>query len=75
RTVGPFTLWSLDYLSMHGPLGEFLGNGVGFLAKDWDTNGAASLFAEKIYRNSFGSGSVFMTEETKFTIYHTPDAP
>ena len=74
RVAGTFNLWSLDYLSMHGILGESLGNGVGFLAKDWDTNGAASLFAEKIYRNSF-AGSVFLTEETKFTIYHTPDAP
>jgi hypothetical protein len=74
RVAGTFELWSLDYLSMHAALGESLGIGIGFLAKDWDTNGAASLFAEKIYRNSFG-GPNFLTEETRFTIYHTPDAP
>ncbi|HEY2796422.1 MAG TPA: hypothetical protein VGK26_00910 [Thermoanaerobaculia bacterium] len=75
RVVGTFSLWSLDYLSMHGPLGEFLGNGVGYVTQNWDVGGGASLYGEKIYRNSFSSGSVFLTEETKFTIYHTPDAP
>jgi hypothetical protein len=74
RTLGTFNLWSLDYLSMHGPMGEFLGQGVGYATQNWDAGGGAGLYAEKIYNNAVGSGAVFITEETKFTIYHTPDA-
>ena len=64
--------WSVDFKILHGD--ELVAQSV-YAATDWDFVGIGDLYAEKIFKNSATLSDTFITEETTFTIRHTPDAP